>query len=274
MPKASVGGDEIYYEIYGEGEPVIFISGLGSDHTLWHWQVAEYSKEFQCIFFDNRGVGESTISPHYLNEDRLTMELLSEDVAGLMEQLEIEKAHIVGASMGGIIAQYFALAHPEKVITLSLHSTLAKSSPLVNMHFKTQIDLLQRLSMGELLISLAPVIWAEETLTSRLDLLKEFRSLKKDSVLPISKALYILQAHSCLYFDLLSQISKIDIPVLVTAGAEDILIHPRNSILIHHTITGSKYIEFEGCGHAALMEKHKEFNLRTMDFIRKRRKIK
>lgn len=273
MPEIYIGKDSIYYEVYGKGEPVIFISGLGSDHSLWHWQVEEYSKEFKCIFFDNRGVGRSTISKDISNEKNMTMKLLSSDVATLMEQLEIEKAHIVGASMGGIIAQFFAVTYPERVITLSLHSTLAKSSPLVNLHFKTQMGLLEKITIAELLVSIAPTVWSEETLIKRLDLLQEFRSLKKDSKPSISKELYILQAKACLNFNLLEEISRIKVPVLVTAGAEDILIHPRNSILIHRSIPESEYIEFTGCGHAALVEKHSEFNMKTLNFLKKYREM-
>ncbi len=274
MPEVSVGGDRIYYEVHGEGEPVIFISGLGADYTLWHWQVEEYSKEFKCIFFDNRGIGRSTIEKGLLNKENLTLKLLSSDVAGLMKELEIEKAHIVGASMGGIIAQSFAVTYPEKVMTLSLHSTLAKSSLLVNLHFRTQIDLLEKLSIGELLSSMAPTIWSEETLISRSDLLLEFRSLKKNAKPSVSKELYALQAYACLDFNLLDEISKIKVPVLVTAGAEDILIHPRNSKIIHQSIPESEYIEFLGCGHAALVEKHRDFNLKTLDFLKRNREIK
>ena len=72
MPKISLGTDEIYYEAYDSGVPVVFIAGLCSDNTLWHWQREYFSKEYECIFFDNRGIGESTLDKEYFK----TMNLL------------------------------------------------------------------------------------------------------------------------------------------------------------------------------------------------------
>ena len=268
MPKAPVGEDKIYYEIHGQGEPLILIAGLGGDHTQWHWQLPDYSKEFQCIVFDNRGIGKSSPVQYHLHEEKYTLELLAADVVRLMDYLEIEKAHISGASMGGIVAQIIALAYPERVKTLSLHSTLAWSAPLVKLNFNTQIDLLNKLTMEELMLSLAPWIWSEETLEERLDFILEFRDLKKDTGPPASKEIYILQAKACLDFDLRSGLHEIKVPVQVSAGAEDILIHPRNSELIHRSVSGSEYVVFRGCGHAPLMEKYKEFNFKTLTFLK------
>ncbi len=262
---------DLYYEIHGKGEPVIFISGLGSDHSLWHWQLPEYSQEFQCVVFDNRGIGRSTAGKECLTEEKYTLNILADDIAALMDKLEIEKAHIFGVSLGGIIAQQFAVMYPERLKTLSLHSTLGKSSTLFSLYFRSQTTLLDKLSVEELLLSQAPQIWSEETLEKRFDLITEFRNLKKDSVCPVSKEVYVLQVATCMNFNFLPQLGSLSVPVLVTAGSEDILILPRNSEAIHKAIPGSEYVVFDGCGHAALMEKYQEFNTVTLNFLKNNR---
>ena len=121
--------------------------------------------------------------------------------------------------MGGVIAQYFAAIFPERVITLSLHSTLGKSAPLASLHFQSQINLLDEIGVDKLLMSLAPVIWSEETLRCRKDLLLEFRALKNGTIPLVSKEVYIHQARSLLDFDVLTDLSDLKAPVLVTARA-------------------------------------------------------
>ncbi|MFX0048810.1 MAG: alpha/beta fold hydrolase [Candidatus Hermodarchaeota archaeon] len=118
MSFAIVHDIKISYRIYGNGFPVIFIHGYGAKKEIWKPQVAEISKRFKVITFDLRGTGES---------DRpnipYTMKIMAEDVNGLTEFLNIEKAHIIGRSFGGMIAQNYTLLYPEKVANLILIAT-------------------------------------------------------------------------------------------------------------------------------------------------------
>lgn len=118
MSYAIVNGVKISYRVYGTGFPVIFLHGYGAKKEIWKPQVTEICKSFKVITFDIRGTGES---------DRpnmpYTMEMLSEDVIGLMDFLKIKKAHIIGRSFGGMIAQNFTLLYPEKIIRLVLIAT-------------------------------------------------------------------------------------------------------------------------------------------------------
>ena len=118
MPKAKGGDIEIYYEVHGQGLPLIMILGLGQDIPTWHFQIPEFSKHFKLIVFDNRDSGMSSqCSAPYTTED------MARDTLGLMDHLHIERAHILGTSMGGMIAQLVALLAPERVISLVLAST-------------------------------------------------------------------------------------------------------------------------------------------------------
>jgi len=118
MPRARTGEIEIYYEVHGQGLPLIMILGLGQDIATWDFQVSEFSKYFRLIVFDNRDSGRSSqcLAP-YTTED------MARDTLGLMDYLHIERAHILGTSMGGMIAQQVALLVPERVMSLVLAST-------------------------------------------------------------------------------------------------------------------------------------------------------
>ena len=103
----NANGINIYYEKSGSGPYLILIEGLGAATYLWEKQVPEFSKHFTTVVYDNRGVGKSDKPP-----GPYTIKMMADDLAGLMDTLKIPKAHILGASMGGFIAQEFALSYP------------------------------------------------------------------------------------------------------------------------------------------------------------------
>src|SRR5215475_11467840 len=122
MPKIRVGDIEMYYVEAGAGEPLVLIMGYGADHLAWGFQLPEFAAKYRVIVFDNRGA-EQTDSPDY----PYTTRMMADDTAGLMSALRIERGHVVGVSMGGMIAQELALNHPQRVRSLQLHCTYARS---------------------------------------------------------------------------------------------------------------------------------------------------
>ncbi len=116
MPYAKINDHRIYYETYGKGEPLIMIMGLGADTNCWSDKlIQELSKQYRVIIFDNRGAGKSdpAKAPYTIRD-------LANDVIKLMQTLSVEKAHILGVSMGGMIAQEIAINYPSKVNKLIL----------------------------------------------------------------------------------------------------------------------------------------------------------
>jgi pimeloyl-ACP methyl ester carboxylesterase len=122
VPFAEAGGYRVYFEEQGAGDPVLLVNGLGADHSTWGLQ-AGYLREHYCVVvFDNPGVGQTEGPP-----GPSTTELFADVAAGLLGHLGIERAHVIGASMGGAIAQQLALRHPAAVRSLALHGTWARA---------------------------------------------------------------------------------------------------------------------------------------------------
>jgi pimeloyl-ACP methyl ester carboxylesterase len=119
MPKVDAGGSELYYERSGSGEPLLLIQGMSATHRAWGQEfLAPLQESFECIVFDNRGMGLS-------GEAQMPFSIadMAGDVAALLDALQLEWAHVLGISMGGMVAQELALAHPERIRSLSLGAT-------------------------------------------------------------------------------------------------------------------------------------------------------
>src|SRR5215467_815158 len=122
MPRISIGDCSLYYERQGVGFPVLFISGLGGFASFWQDQVAAFGKRFEVITFDHRGIGQS--DPTRLG---YTVERMAADVTGLLDALRIRRAHVIGHSTGGAIAQVLAIEHPSRLASVVLSATWTKA---------------------------------------------------------------------------------------------------------------------------------------------------
>src|SRR5437762_13530875 len=120
MPVCQFSGAELYYAEKGQGDPLIFLNGLGGDHLYWLGQLRAFGKHYRCLAIDNRDAGQSTyaVSPY-------TIQDLAGDLAALFARLQLAPAHVIGLSMGGMIAQELTLACSHLVKSLVLVNSLA-----------------------------------------------------------------------------------------------------------------------------------------------------
>ena len=140
MPIANVNGINLYYRVHSQGEPLILITGLGGGHTAWFFQLRSFKKHFQCITMDNRGIGK-TDKP----KEPYTVRTMADDIIGLMDHLSIEKADVVGISMGGMISQEIAINYPDRVKKLVLGCTAPTTTGAIGV----QTELMKAMGLTE-----------------------------------------------------------------------------------------------------------------------------
>lgn len=253
MPKINANSIQIYYEIRGSGRPLVLISGLGYSLWQWHRMVPLLERHFQVISFDNRGVGQSDkpAGPY-------SVQMLAADTAGLLDALGMERAIVMGHSMGGFIAQAMALDYPERVERLILCSTnfggprhVPVTEEAMRVLTDVKSDPLTRFKNG-LVVSTAPG-WAE----NHPELVQEWVEWRVSN--PIEPTAY--QAQLAIGLGLLdeaaafeNQLHRISTPTLILFGAHDQVVPPANASLLAEKIPNSKVVIFPDAGHFFPME--------------------
>jgi 3-oxoadipate enol-lactonase len=258
-------GQELYYEVHGTGKPLVLIMGIGYDATLWGlYQVPVLSQHYQVIVFDNRDVGRSSQA-----SGAYTIADMADDVAGLLDGLGIEKAHVCGISMGGMIAQEFALRHPDRLEKLILTGTGAgtgrgKFDPISTWNFVKQHD-----SQG-LAFAAQQFHWLFST-----DFLRNHQAVDDTLAMlasnpnPISAEAYARQANAYVQHDALDRVKDIVAPTLVLTDERDRLTPPWIGRELADAIPGARFqlVEGPGSSHVLPLERPEDFNRITLDFL-------
>ena len=265
MPTAKVGDINIYYEVHGEGEALLLIMGYTANSRWWHPQIPVFYQEYQVIAFDNRGTGRSD-KP----DIPYTVEMMEEDTAGLLEALGIDAAHVFGVSMGGMIAQEFALRHPHKVISLILACTTPGGRNAVMpdeeaMTFLFDTERMKDLTLEEQARELLPFLYSQEFIDRSPKFIDEF--IARILEYPTPPHGYQRQGEAIMGFNAYDRLPEIKAPTLVMAGTADRLIPVENSRIIASRISGAELVIFENMGHGFLGEAVEEVNKTVLDFL-------
>ena len=266
MPKTKVNEIEMYYEIHGEGEPLFLIMGLGGETTRWFSILPLLAEHFRVITFDNRGAGKSG-KP----DIPYTMEMMSGDIAGLMDILEIEKSHVFGISLGGMIAQSFALLYPDRIASLILGCTrcggthsVVDRSPGVSV---LDPSLIESMLPEERAVEMMPALWSREFIDSHPEIVDMHIDYAKNN--PIDPVGYRRQLESVNTHDTWTRLPEIKAPTLVIAGDADLLIPVENSRVLASRIPDSELVILPGMGHGFYTEAHEETARAITDFARR-----
>ena len=245
MPSVDAAGTELYYERAGEGEPLLLIQGMSATHVTWGRPfLKELERSFECIVFDNRGIGLSGPA-----EMPFSTADMAADTAGLLDALGIESAHVLGISMGGMIAQELALAHPERIRTLALGATYCGGPESTLMAREDQKMLGAAMASGERdqvhramwEINLSPGFRAE---VSRYAAFVEMATALK-APLPV----IVQQMRACGAHHTSERLAEISHPTLVIHGDADRLLGPNNGREVAALIPGARLEMLEGVGH-------------------------
>ncbi|MGQ0794181.1 MAG: alpha/beta fold hydrolase [Deltaproteobacteria bacterium] len=260
MPKIDLSGVNFNYSLDGRGdEAIVFINGLTMTLEGWYLQAAALAPRYQILRYDCRGQGLSdSIPPEY------SQQMHAEDLSALMDKLQIGKAHIAGISNGGMIAQHFALAYPEKVRSLILTDTCSHVETLLELMLKAWIRATE-VGGSALRYDVAlPTLFAEGFVKRNLQSILNMRELNIKINSPQN---VISLAKASMRHNLSDRVSQIRARTLIIVGEEDILIPPRYSQILHEKIKNSELLVIRDCGHVPPLEKPEEFNRALLGFL-------
>lgn len=265
MPKVKANNITMNYEQQGSGEPLILIPYLAADNACYAFQVGEYAKHFTCISIDLRGTGESDKPAGVYST-----ELFADDVAAFMQTLGIAKAHVSGLSLGAATGMWLAGKHPDRVKTLSLHSSWAKTDPFL----KTVVGGWQVMakaleSIPEMVIlGIFPWCFTPELYAAKPEYIQSLADFVRGR--PAQPLTAFMQAsNAVIAHDVEAQLSRITAPTQITFGRNDLVTSTRFADQMKSSIRGSELLIFEGCAHAPIYEKVEEFNQKTLAFLQR-----
>lgn len=282
MPVARVGEINIYYEEAGRGDVLLFIMGLGMPGFAWEPQVEYFSKKYRCITFDNRGTGKSDkpAGPYSTKE-------MAEDAVSLLRHLRVDKAHIIGISMGGMIAQQVAINFPDIAKSAVLCATYAQADERVRNHIregakKLGVPLLKAEEFSSIFSSISGIKNDENAIKEIVEVLlpltlsRDFINKNKAKLEmwmrrvfenPPTLNSFISQVFAVMTHNTLDELKKIKCPVLILTGTEDLLVPPQCSKILAENIKGSRLVEIKGGPHGLNLERAEEFNNALEDFL-------
>lgn len=263
MPYASSEQTKIHWEEYGAGEPLLLISGLGGTHKDWRRLLPALSAAHRVIVFDNRGAGETVFS-----DEAFSIPLMARDAKTVLEAAGIESAHVLGMSMGGMIAQEFALAYPDKTRSLVLSVTNCGGAETVHARPEVYFALQGRgvNTPEDAFWAMAPFIYDAGTPRERLteDLAaREGVFTKPENFMRQLQAIMTWQGTY-------ARLSNIKTPTLVIGGKNDQLIPCANSKVIADRIPHAKLIELENSSHIYITDQPEKATAAILEFLRDR----
>jgi len=264
MPTVQANGIDVYYEVQGEGEPLVLIPYLAADQACYAFQVAEYAKHFTCFTVDLRGAGLSG-KP----EGAYTTELLADDVAAFMQAAGVDRAHVSGLSLGAATGMWLAGKHPERVASLSLHSAWDRTDPFLRAVVETWRTMAQGLgSVTDMAIQgIFPWCFTPELYAARPEYIDSLADFVRGRPMPPVDA-FLRQSQAVLDHDAREVLGAIRAPTLITFGQHDAVTSTRFAGPLTAAIPGADLVVFENCAHAPIYEDVDGFNQRTLAFLR------
>jgi pimeloyl-ACP methyl ester carboxylesterase len=265
MPYGECGEVRIYYEVHGQGPTLMLISGLSGGTWSWYGQMPAFERDYQTIVFDNRGAGRSSMPP-----GPYRVEQLAADALCLLDQLQVDKAYVMGLSMGGMIAQELALLASGRIRALLLGCTHFGGSERIPPTPDVLIRFLDNggLTQEQIIDKNLPFFFSRRFRTTCPDDIEVYRQEQLSAPFQPEHAL-AAQLDAIRAFDACRRVRNITVPTLVVAGTEDVLVPPENGRLLVDRIPGAELVEISGAGHALHVECRDRLNALAHEFFRR-----
>ena len=266
MLRARINGVELAYDLQGAGEPLVLIHGAPGDQSMFAGIAPAFANQFRVLTFDQRGSGLSE-KP----DMEFSMALLADDTAALMEHVGFASAHIIGVSMGGMIAQEFTLRHPHKVRSLVLGCTTPGGPKAVRIGGEalTTAYSTEPLSPEERGRALAEAAFTKGYIAQHPEIIPamiEARRQRPLDPVALSHRMKAAYAH-----DAYDRLPHIACPTLVITGKDDVLISWENSRILAERIPGAKLVLLEPAGHVFWLEQPEQSRAAILAFLQEQR---
>lgn len=261
MPHVAVGDITLFYQRAGSGHPAVLVPGLGGDHFLWRHQIPALSGLFDVIAVDNRGGGQSDMP-----DIPYSIPMMADDLAGMLDALGIARAHVVGASMGGFIAQEFALRHPDRLGRLVLCCTSPGGPGSVPIPAEAVAVLAQR--TGDPRIDLArsmEVMASEAYRASQAGDIEAHIAWRLAHPQPVYA--YNRQLAAAVSHDTMDRLQLIRAETLVCHGTDDRIVPAANARILAERVPVARLELFEGGSHVFFWEAAERFNRLVIEFL-------
>ena len=250
MPTTRVQGVGIAYDVRGSGPTALFIMGLGGRATDWNDAfLARLTPHLEVVTFDNRGTGKSDRP-----EDGYTLDVMADEAIGVLDALDRPRAHVIGISMGGMIAQMVALRHPTRVARLVLIATHGGGPTVVppTPEAMAALTLDRSRPAREVVRSSMTAITAPGFAARTPEAIEALIALAEAQ--PTPAMTFARQMTAILGSNRMARLGSIAAPTLVMHGSEDPLVPPANGAAIARAIPGARLLELPGCGHLPMWE--------------------
>ena len=261
MPHADLNGFDIHYDVHGEGEPLLCIHGLGVDRRGWVLQVPAWSTDYKVVVFDNRDVGQSSLA-----DSSYTTADMAQDALALADHLGLETFHLLGISLGGMVAQQVALAAPERIKTLTLavtHGGIRKAG-----HLRAHLlgAYAQNLSPEDQVDNLLYLCYTEAFFEND-EMFQFMRNALLQNPYPQPPEAFARQAEAGGGHDVRERLGELEMPVHVIGAERDLMIPIWKSEELAGLIPGAKLTVLKGQGHGVMWEDGESFNRAVTQFL-------
>ncbi len=264
MPKADLGGFELYYEVHGEGPPLFLVSGLGGISGYWTPNLPAFSAKHRVITHDHRGTGQSTHSKIAYSVDQMT-----DDLVRLMDHLRIERAHVLGHSTGGVMAQTLAVTRPERVASLVIYASWTRADPFFKRVFEARRALLAAAGPAAYVRSTPFFLYPDWWINKNIALIEEREQL---AIAGFPGAEIVAsRIDAIVAFDRTGDLARITAPTLVICAKDDFVTPPYFSEQLARLIPGAELELLDKGGHCASETATEAFDAAVLKFLQQHR---
>jgi 3-oxoadipate enol-lactonase len=261
MPFADANGQRLFYEVHGEGDPLVLVTGLGGDHLSWGEQLEAFSARYRTVVFDNRDSGRSTECAEGYEVDDM-----ARDTLALADELGLDGFHLIGVSLGGAVGQEVALAAPDRVRTLTLAMTWGGDGHWGRVRGRLMANAALRTPPEEHVEQLLHSCLSEE-LFEDPERVAYFRQMVLENPHPQSVEAFARQAQAVGRHEARDRLGRLSMPVHVIGAERDMMIAIWKSRELAELIPDAQLTVIEGGTHGVNLEQAEEFNRLVLDWL-------